>query len=350
MKIPVISIIVPIYNVESYLSECIQSLINQSLKEIEIILINDGSTDSSKEIIENFRKQDGRIIVIESKNEGQGKARNKGIKIAKGDYIGFVDGDDFVDSDLYHLMYTSAIKDNLDMVVCGRRAITEAKKINRVNNVGNEHISIDNEISRESYVRDRLFYGHTVSVCNKLYRASILKKNNLEFRDVRKVGSEDLLFNINFIYHCNKIGETSDVFYNNVERIGSTTRAYNTGYFKRLSNLIQEMNLIDKKYEISSRGSNTINLAVLFYFQWELSQIRNYGDKRQSIIIIEELNSITGDLLFNNYMKKIILNKKICSDLKKMGYKSRGVMFLKLVLGCIVFKQYKIARKLICYF
>lgn len=96
---PLVSVIVPIYNVEKYLSKCIESIINQTLSNIEIILINDGSTDSSGVIADNYAKNDSRIKVIHKKNGGQGSARNIGIELASGEYIGFVDSDDWIDLD-----------------------------------------------------------------------------------------------------------------------------------------------------------------------------------------------------------------------------------------------------------
>ena len=92
-----VSVIIPLYNVENYLKQCLDSVVNQTLKEIEIICINDGSTDNSKQILEDYARKDDRIKIINRKNSGQGVARNVGIKYAKGEYIGFVDSDDWVD-------------------------------------------------------------------------------------------------------------------------------------------------------------------------------------------------------------------------------------------------------------
>ena len=119
---PKISIIVPIYNVEKYLPKCIDSIINQTLENIEIILVNDGSTDSCAEIIESYANKDNRIKVIHKKNGGQSSARNMGLDIAKGEYIGFVDSDDWLHYDMYENMYKSIKKVNSDLCVCGREA------------------------------------------------------------------------------------------------------------------------------------------------------------------------------------------------------------------------------------
>ena len=105
-----ISIIIPVYNTEQYLEQCIDSILNQTLKDIEIILINDGSTDKSYNILKKYEKKDSRIVVINQKNKGQGEARNIGIKIAKAPYIAFVDSDDFISPFMLQKLYIKIIR------------------------------------------------------------------------------------------------------------------------------------------------------------------------------------------------------------------------------------------------
>lgn len=113
-----VSIIVPVYNVASYLERCLNSLVSQTLKDIEIILVNDGSTDNSEEIIKKYTKKDKRIIYLTKENGGQSSARNYGFKYANGEYIGYVDSDDWVSIDMYKKMYSLAKKNDADMVIC----------------------------------------------------------------------------------------------------------------------------------------------------------------------------------------------------------------------------------------
>ncbi|BCG60547.1 glycosyltransferase family 2 protein [Paenibacillus sp. URB8-2] len=117
---PVISIIVPIYNVENYLRKCIDSILNQSFRNFELILINDGSPDNCPEICDNYAEIDSRVRVVHKENGGLSEARNFGIDIAKGDYIGFVDSDDWIEYDMFEVMYEQVIKYQADIVVCGR--------------------------------------------------------------------------------------------------------------------------------------------------------------------------------------------------------------------------------------
>ena len=121
-----VSIIIPIFNTETFLKRCVSSVIDQTLKDIEIILVDDGSTDNSGNICDEFAQKDSRVKVIHKKNEGVGIARNSGINIAKGGYIGFVDSDDWVDADMYETLYNAAKENGADIVMCD--AVTKYDK------------------------------------------------------------------------------------------------------------------------------------------------------------------------------------------------------------------------------
>lgn len=123
-----LSIIVPVYNVEKYLSKCLESLIHQTLQDIEIICVDDGSTDSSLEILKSFAKTDSRIKVFSQKNQGQSAARNLALKHAKGEYLGFVDSDDWVDLDYFEKLYRVAKSSNCDIACAGFKRCSRWKK------------------------------------------------------------------------------------------------------------------------------------------------------------------------------------------------------------------------------
>ncbi len=115
---PKISVIIPIYNVEQYLKECLESVINQTLKDIEIICINDGSTDSSPKILAEYAKRDNRIIIINQENSGVSRARNKGLDVASGEYVSFIDPDDYINTDFYNGLYNAAKINDADLCFC----------------------------------------------------------------------------------------------------------------------------------------------------------------------------------------------------------------------------------------
>lgn len=128
---PDVSILVPVYNVSKYLRQCLDSLVNQTLKNIEIVCVNDGSTDESDKILREYAAVDERIVVIDKSNGGLPSARNAGLDVASGKYVGFVDGDDYVDLDMYRKMYNAAVANNADIVVCGGHPFPNGEKASR---------------------------------------------------------------------------------------------------------------------------------------------------------------------------------------------------------------------------
>lgn len=173
---PLVSVIVPVYNVEQYLRKCLDSLINQSLKEIEIICVNDASPDNSIDILEEYAEKDERIVIVNlEKNLCLGGARNIGINKAKSLYVGFVDSDDFVDLNMYEKLYYAAIKENADIVNCD---YYEYKGENRINRVDKYNSNI---FYLPKYEMNKYFILREPSAWHNLYRKELFVKNNLYF-------------------------------------------------------------------------------------------------------------------------------------------------------------------------
>lgn len=125
---PKISIIVPVYNVEKYLEKCVRSILAQTFTDFELILVDDGSPDSSGAMCDQFAKQDERVKVIHKENGGLSDARNAGIEIATGEYLGFIDSDDYIADDMYELLYTNIVKEDADLSICGIYDVYEGKE------------------------------------------------------------------------------------------------------------------------------------------------------------------------------------------------------------------------------
>ncbi len=197
-----VSIIVPVYNVEPYLSKCMESLCNQSLQDIEIIAINDCSQDDSLKILKRYAKHDKRIKIInKKKNVGTANARNSGCSIATGEYIAFIDGDDYVDKDFYEKLYKLAVKNNADV----------AKGVTKTFNVdGSVVIAKDNDdiVKQGKFA----FMGHLLTA---IYKNNLIKENNIRFY------IDFFCFQIQVVYFANKIVCLNDTFYNYVRHIDS---------------------------------------------------------------------------------------------------------------------------------
>ncbi|KMY51894.1 glycosyltransferase [Peribacillus loiseleuriae] len=221
---PKVSIIVPIYNVESYLSRCLDSLLSQSLKEIEIIAVNDGSIDNSLEMLKQYAKEDKRIVIIEKENGGVSSARNEGLLVAKAPYIGFVDPDDWIDKEMYEQLYQSAIQDKADIVMCTytREFGTHAKekKFKMPEKVCYKNDEVQLEVMRrlvgpmKEEVANPELLDAWGTVWSKLYRAEIIRENSLKFIDLKRIGTnEDSLFNIHTCYYANTFVFLNKPFY-----------------------------------------------------------------------------------------------------------------------------------------
>ena len=180
-----ISVIIPVYNTEEYLQKCLNSVINQTFKDIEIICINDGSTDKSLEILEEYSKKDDRIKILSQKNKGAGAARNYGLKIAKGEYISFVDSDDWIELATYERLYDIAVSKDVDMIFF--------KMINYNNGEDRYYhtdyydlIYLKEFFTNSTYdfhdLKDYLF-KIPVSPCNKIYKRSFLENINAKFNE-----------------------------------------------------------------------------------------------------------------------------------------------------------------------
>ena len=168
-----VSIIVPVYNVEKYLSKCIEILINQTYTNIEILLINDGSTDNSKKICEQFKEKDSRIKLINKENGGLSDARNKGLQEAIGKYIAFVDSDDYVEKNYIETLYSLITKFNSEIAIADFRVIKGAKKIK-------EDETKEYCITPEKAIEEMLYSDfYYISACSKLYKKELFE--NVEF-------------------------------------------------------------------------------------------------------------------------------------------------------------------------
>ncbi len=205
-----LSIIVPVYGVEKYIDKCLNSLVKQSLKEIEIIVVNDGTKDNSQKIIDKYvKKYPDKIKSYIKENGGQGSARNYGLEKANGEYIGYVDSDDFVEKDMYKKLYNKAKENNYDIVVCGNYNVSEDY----------QNKNIDTFINNYNTDLENIFFGK-MAVWNKIYKRDILIKNKLEFKE--KVWYEDLAFTLKAIMNSNSFAFIDEPLYDYLIREGST--------------------------------------------------------------------------------------------------------------------------------
>jgi len=208
-----VSVIIPIFNMEKYLHMCLDSVVGQTLQDIEIILINDGSVDSSASIIEEYRQRfPDKIVVVDKANGGQGLARNIGIEMSKGEYIGFVDADDCIDVEMYERMYALAKERDADLIECDYEYLEviagEEKKIPKYGDV------------RRRTKAEELFINPLVSPWNKLFRGELLRKSAIRFPE--GLIYEDTSFYLKAIPSINKFDFVPNAFVKHYLRTNST--------------------------------------------------------------------------------------------------------------------------------
>lgn len=312
-----VSLIVPVYNTSKYLDKCLNSLINQTLEEIEIIIINDGSTDDSEKIIKSFK--DKRIVYISKKNEGIGKTRNLGIEKAKGEFLAFVDSDDYLSIDFCEKMYNKAIKDNCDLVICN---FFEKRR----NLIG---ITFNNFEDTNLKKYPELINNINLGPCNKLYKKSLFE--NKDNRFVENLKYEDAPFVIKMLISANKIGKIDDyltyyVIHNNSE----TTIRDN-----RIFDIILITDIIVKDLKKINHPKDSINnLAVMILTDYTIQQryVKNIRNRHKFINdAFKYLNLLDSKWRKCSYLNKFNRRKRLIKTNKLLTkiYCDLYYLFLK---------------------
>ena len=306
------SVVVPVYNVEAYISETIESIITQSCQNIEIILINDGSTDNSGIICESYAKIDSRIIVIHQRNSGVSAARNRGIDLAKGEYICFVDGDDTIDSDMIELLYTFGYNHDIDLILPIGNKYTQ--KIERNDN--SFRILEANQVLSDYLQFKNLLDSHG------LLKTEIVKK--IKYSDSIFFW-EDYAFMVELISRCNSIAKTTNIFYYYRQREGS---ANNSKISERTLTCLNIADLFVEKGLVSSR-QDLDNVRTFFIEQCfeMLMRMRTMPSKNIIKIFTISLRRNVGSI----YRSEGILARK--KDKMRLLFVSISPMFVLKILS-----------------
>ena len=185
---PKVSVIIPVYNVEKYLRECLDSVVNQTLKDIEIICVNDGSTDNSLKILEEYASQDSRIKIINQENQGAGAARNKGLEFAQGEYLSFLDSDDYFEPDMLKMMYDKSKLNDLDIVVVkSRQYDLLTNNFSNIETAFNVQFLPKKEIFNYSDATDYIFNIFNGWAWDKLFKKDFILLNKIKFQNLPKL-------------------------------------------------------------------------------------------------------------------------------------------------------------------
>ena len=273
-----VSIIVPVYNVEKYIERCISSLVNQTLDDIEIIIVNDGSTDNSERIIKKYEKKYKNVKYYTKENGGMSSARNYGLKYASGVYISFVDSDDYIEEDMIEKLYNKAVKGDFDLVVCD---------LDTVDDEGNLISNVSSNVDDDLYNNDikKCMLNIYPSVWNKLYNKRLFD-NGVLFKE--GVWFEDVEFIYRLFPYIRSIGVVKNDLYHYVKRAGSVTKTFD----ERLHHYIDNWNGIVCYY----RDNNFYNeykleleyCYVRYLFATFIKQATNYTDKELYLKCVDD--------------------------------------------------------------
>lgn len=292
---PLISIVVPTYNVEKYIGQCIDSLINQTWNNIEIIIIDDGSEDKTREIVNKYSIYDKRIKFYLQDNSGPSVARNNGISKSSGEYITFCDADDNVSTLYIEELVKKAQQDNYDIVTCGYIDISKYGKVEC-----NDFYDKNSELNRHKFI-DCIFKGVGGTVWGKLFKRNIIIENNIKMnKDIFMC--EDMVFVLEYSIKCRKYGALEGNLYNyNRLNENSISKKLNLMYYNNLISVIENIEAILKKNKFDQKYIDRIlservkNLSYMFFVS-QHNKKYNYTNQ-------EKINNIKI-IINNEYYKK----------------------------------------------
>lgn len=313
-----VSVIIPVYNVERYLVECLNSLIKQTLKDIEIICVDDGSTDNSLNILNEYKKRDKRIIVLQQKNLGAGVARNLGLKVAKGKYLSFLDSDDFFEKDMLELAYEQIEKDKSDVVIFAAKQYNDiSKKTTEMPwSLRIEYLPKHNPfmpVEMEKY----LFDSFQNWAWNKLFRQDFIKNENIKFQEIKR--TNDMAFVCLALAAASKISiiKKSFVYYRIATGISlqqtndRSPLCFWEAYLETRNRLIHKG--LYNKYQQSFL--NTVLRGSLY----NLNSVKSYKAYNSIYNIIA--NELNKEFSFNKFTEKYFHNKSHYQEFQKIQHK-----------------------------
>lgn len=323
---PKVSIIVPCWGVEKYLDKCVDSLVNQTLEDIEIILVDDESPDCVPEMCDEWSKKDGRIKVVHKKNAGLGMACNSGLDVATGEYVAFCDSDDWVELNTYEALYSKAKEEDLD-------AVYYSFKFVDMNGVPllKDSLSYSNEKLNSTVTIHSMMKGMIASKPNDinerqyqasakvaLYRKRIIDDKGIHFVSERKIPSEDLLFNLDFLSNSTVVSTISEKFYNYRINPASITHSVKRNAYQLSKTLMQKLMSLVGEYHLGEDGLNRVYRLFIAMNRSLIIRIlnSNLSPSEQSDIISE----ITKDEIWENVWSTY--------PIKEMPFKHRIFLWL----------------------
>lgn len=309
MKNDLISVIIPIYNVEKYLSRCLDSIINQSYKNLEIILVDDGSIDLSSQICMNYVKKDSRINYYKKKNGGLSSARNFGLDIFKGEYVSFIDSDDVVSLDMLKILYDNIKDTNSDISICEVTRFSDKPNFT----ILNDYSIFSKEDVLKIILEDKKICNYAV---NKLYKRNVIKNIRYPLGKVQ----EDVGTTYKFIQNSNKVVYTESKLYGYYARENSISKTLNKKFIYDYFSMIEQRQEDLKDYGIDDYLIlNKVNVILGIFIDISLNkkilkdkELKNYMDEKLKELkilykIVKNINTTKHNIL----IKILVIDKNL---------------------------------------
>lgn len=326
-----VSIVIPAYNCEKIIDKCLESVLNQTYADIEIIVIDDGSKDKTYDVVESYVKKDNRIKLKRIANSGPGGARNTGIDMATGEYLAFVDSDDMIYPNYIKNMMDQMENKDLDLVLCEMEWITEYNKIEDAKKQENvdkntKKINVQENICSKTQDNCRLYENkqqildniielmssgwYINTLCCKIYKMDYIKQNNIRINEQLDMG-EDFQFNIKCLNYIEKMAIIPDVLYQYYTVNSTLTYKYRPNMYEQRKVSIDEFSKFVDKYNLDKNIIHYLYIKLLFS---DCMQMREYKDKYTKIARKERIKELINKeeiILSKNQLKAAGITQKV---------------------------------------
>lgn len=320
---PAVSVIIPVYNTEEYLEDALNSILEQTLHDIEVICVNDGSTDGSASILERIARQDSRIRVLSQVNCGQSAARNLGLKYSRGKYIYFFDSDDLLAENALEELYKQAERDRLDLLLFDGDSFFESEELEQkysyYKTVYSRNITYSGiQKGTNMFINMRYNSDYTVQPCLFLLRREYLEKDNLKF--LNGICYEDNLFSLQVLLQCNRVGHKNSVYFHRRLRENSTVTSVQTLFhFHSHFKCLLSMWLYIMRGNFSSETNRVAKNMLLLFQKTTFSYFKGLPFNQRSTLCYETKNEqILGEVIFAEFLSKLNMKKALKKDIEML--------------------------------
>lgn len=335
---PLISVIIPVYNVERYLPKCLDTVCGQTYANLEIIVVNDGTKDQSQPIIDAYAAKDKRIRKVIKPNGGLSSARNAGLEIATGDYVAFVDSDDWIAPEMLEEMQRKAKTSGSDVVVCNYDKVFDSQTERRYLPMKSGVVNV-REIGLAGYMYKYLFtYAHGHEVWNKLYRRELIDRHHIRFEPNRDIFSEDLLFNLYVLCHANRIAAIDEAYYFYLQRQGSLMQLPSPQIGVQYLTLVERFSDYCKALQLQQEVQSAVPVLLYDLINASITRIHQTSGGPQMIVRTLKEMAAAGSPKLSSYMRNLAFGGSLNIYRKKTGGSLSGELFGRFFAVCCLLR------------